>query len=101
MSEPKLRKVETRNAEWAVATYAVLVDNEVIGHVDKYAQSIQMFQGNRGGRGQRSRTDICWGYRVPGVRESDDGCDTRRDAVAEVVRLHEKKLDKAKIEGSK
>lgn len=82
-----LRRVQARNAQWVTATYAVLVSGEVVGHVDKYEQTMQTVAGVRGGRGQRSRTDVCWGWRIPGRRDDPSGFDRRSDAVGWL--LHE------------
>lgn len=82
----KLRKVQTRNAQWVTATYAVLVGGDIVGHVDKYVQTEMTHSGRRGGGGQRHRTDTCWGWRIPNRREDASGLDRRSDAVDWLLR---------------
>jgi hypothetical protein len=87
MSEPKprLRKVEWRFQHQLEGTWEVLLGGAVIGHVQKFRQS------------ERTRTEgvfklvTTWGVVIPGEPEDASGYDTRKDAVAEVVRKHEKK----------
>lgn len=84
----RLRKVPTPAVlgQCVKATYAVLVDGEVEGHVDKYVERETTNHGGRHGRGQRHRMHTGWGWRRPGVREDATGYDRRRDAVDQLVK---------------
>lgn len=82
----RLRKVQTRNAQWVTVTYAVIVDGDIVGHVDKYVQTEMTHHGTRGGSRQRHRTDTCWGWRIPNRREDPSGFDRRSDAVDWLLR---------------
>lgn len=85
----RLSKVETPaflKSQRVEATYAVLVDDKVEGHVDKYVQRVMTHPGGRGGSGQRHRTDTVWGWRRRGVADDASGYDSRKDAVAQILR---------------
>lgn len=79
----KLKKVPPPSSshQSVTATYAVLIDGKVKGHIDKYVQTYMTHPGVRGGRGQRHRTDTYWAWRRPGVREDATGYDCRSDAI--------------------
>lgn len=78
----KLKRVTTPAHMYFVkASYAVLVDGELVGHVDKHVQTMMTNHGKRGGGGQRHRTDTCWAWRRPGVRDDPTGYDRRSDAI--------------------
>lgn len=78
----KLKKVPTpRGMNWVTATYAVLVNDRVIGHVDKWVQAT----GLRGVPTRKVATFVCWGWRVPHVKEDPCGYDRRIDAIVQVM----------------
>lgn len=73
------------------ATYAVLINGKIEGHVDKYVERVMTNPGSRGGQGQRHRTDTYWGWRRPGKPDGDStGYDRRSDAVTWLLRSIEK-----------
>jgi len=76
-----LRKVQARNQAFVTATYAVLVGDAVVGHVDKYVQPT----GNRATPKARVGTFVCWGWRVPGTSDDPTGYDRRVDAIAQLM----------------
>ncbi|MGY5634147.1 hypothetical protein ACW7N6_38040 [Streptomyces sp. UC1A3] len=88
--EPKLRKTETRDVRWAVATYEVLVDGVVVGTVTKYDMP-----GERKGRtfqgvGEVPGRVIRWTADVYGT-EDDEPHKRRKDAVDLLVHVHRTK----------
>lgn len=78
----QLKKVETRARPGCVATYAVVIDGEVRGHIDKYVhEEVTRVGGQRSGRSTRTAMYTTWGYRRPGTLEVPPGCILRRDAI--------------------
>ena len=85
---PKLRKVEIRNKTGCQATYEVLVDGAVVGHVDKYVYREVTHAGHRGGSATREASFTIWGQRRPGTLEEPPGCNRRREAVDRLMGLY-------------
>lgn len=85
-SKTRLRKVETRNKPGCQATYAVVVDGETVGYVDKYVhEEVTRGGGQRSGRSTRTAKYTTWGQRRPGTLEEPPGCNRRSDAVDRLV----------------
>ena len=84
----RFRKVKTPPTQQhrVKATYAVLVDGKVEGHVQKFVEPT----GNQPARRYGGTPTItCWGWTRPGVREDPTGYDRRSDAADQIVKVLE------------
>lgn len=88
--EPKLRKTETRDVRWAVATYEVVNDQTVLGTVTKYDMPSERNAGSRRRPHYEPGRAIRWTADVYGT-EDDEPHKRRKDAVDLLVHVHRTK----------
>jgi hypothetical protein len=78
VSQPRLRKIETRDDPWAVATYEVLLDGKPIGTVTKHVEERRTI---RNGKMRRRPSETCWVWHMEYDRTDILGYPTRAEAI--------------------
>lgn len=85
--EPRLRRTEIRDVQWAVATYEVLVNDAVIGTVTKYDMPGERNTGSRQRPHYEPQRMTRWTADIYGT-EDDEQHKRRKDAVDLLVHVH-------------
>jgi hypothetical protein len=81
ISKTRLRKVDTVDEKYAVATYEASHDGKVLGTITKY--DTPAWKPRKNGKGNRDYREIGWAH----SRNIGEGYETRADCVKDLERM--------------